>query len=190
MRRTLILSAAVLAGWLGVVSASQAQVFVRAPFVRVGVGDGVSVRAPFVNLWIPPDGPTYYSPFGPRVIYMQPPPPPVVVQPMPPAAQPFPPAPQPLPKPPIVDDAPPQPVQPAQAMTLEAFSKSFKAKAGSYELTLLNPVTKQPTAVRFTLPEGTPKRVHVNRDSIEFVYSLRQWVRIEFDRDGVTVTTR
>src|SRR5947209_7919550 len=128
MKRILIISAAVLAGWLGMVSASQAQVFVRAPFVRVAVGDGVSVRAPFVNLWIPPDGPTYYSPFGPRVIYVQPPPPVVVVPPIPPA-QPFvPPPPQPLPKPPIIDDAPPQPVQPAQVMTLEAFSKTFKAK--------------------------------------------------------------
>jgi hypothetical protein len=192
MKRTILLSAAVLAGWLGMVSASQAQVFVRAPFVRVAVGDGVAVRAPFVNLWIPPDGPTYYSPFGPRVVYVQPPPPPVIVQPQPaPAPQPFvPPAPQPVPKPPIVDDAPPQPAQPAQVMTLEAFSKSFKAKAGSYELTLLNPVTKQPAVVRFTLPEGTPKRVHVTRDSIEFIYGLRQWVRIEFDRDGVQVTTR
>ncbi len=190
MKRTLIFGAALLIGWLGIVSATQAQVFVRAPFVRVAVGDGVAVRAPFVNLWIPPDGPTYYSPFGPRVIYVQPPPP-VVVQPMPPAPQPFQaPAPLPLPKPPIVDNAPPQPVQPAQVMTLEAFHKSFQPKAGSYEVTLLNPATKQPTTVRFTLPEGTPRRVHVTRDSIEFVYSLRQWVRIEFDKDGVMVTTR
>src|SRR5438034_11360724 len=129
MKRILILGA-VLFSWLALTSASQAQVFVRAPFVRVSVGDGVGVRAPFVNLWIPPDGPVYYSPYGPRVIYVQPPPPPVVVQPMPPAPQPFPPAPQPLPKPPIADDAPPQPVQPGQAPTLEAFSKSFQPKAG------------------------------------------------------------
>lgn len=191
MKRTLMFSTAVLIGWLGVVSATQAQVFVRAPFVRVAVGDGVSVRAPFVNLWVPPDGPAYYSPFGPRIIYVDQPPvivqqPPVIVQPAP-APAPFPPAPQPLPK---ADDGPPQAVQPGQATTLEAFSKSFQAKAGSYEITMLNPVTKQPNVVRFSLPEGSPKRVRVTSDSIEFIYGLRQWVRIEFDRDGVMVTTR
>ena len=189
MKRTLMLSAAVLVGWLGWVSPSQAQVFIRAPFVRVAVGDGVYVRAPFVNIFVPPDGPAY----GPRVYYY---PAPTVVQPqpMPPAQEAFPlapPRPVPNQEPPLNDpNAPPQPVQPAQVQNLEAFSKSFQAKAGSYEVTLLNPVTKQPTAVRFTLPEGTPRRVHVTRDSIEFVYSLRQWVRIEFDRDGVVVSAR
>src|SRR5476649_1235636 len=108
MKRAMILSAAVLSGWLGLVATSQAQVFVRAPFVRVTVGDGVYVRVPFVNLYIPGDGPVYYPPvYDPRVIYM---PPPVVVQPMPPAQNGFPaPVPQPLPKAPIVDpNAPPQ----------------------------------------------------------------------------------
>ena len=33
MKRTLVLGAAIAIGWLGVVSASQAQVFIRAPFV-------------------------------------------------------------------------------------------------------------------------------------------------------------
>lgn len=186
MKRMLILSTLVLIGFLGVTAVSEAQVYVRAPFVRVAVGDGVAVRAPFVNLWIPGDGPYYYRPYGPRVIYVQQPPPVVVQQPMPPAQQ-FPPAPQPLPQ---ADDQPPQPAQPAQTPTLEAFAKSFQAKAGSYEVTVLNPVSKQPATVRFTLPEGTPRRVVTTRDSIEFIYSLRQWVRIEFDRDGVTVTTR
>ena len=80
MKRTLILSAAVLIGWLGLVSSSQAQVFVRAPFVRVWVGDGVGVRAPFVNLYVPPSGPVYGPFYGPRVIYV---PPPIVVAPVP-----------------------------------------------------------------------------------------------------------
>src|SRR5437016_4350439 len=82
MKRNMILGAALVAGWLGMVSASQAQVFVRAPFVRVGVGDGVYVRAPFVNLYVPPTGPIY----GPRVIYM----PPVTVVPAPPPSEPVP----------------------------------------------------------------------------------------------------
>jgi hypothetical protein len=192
MTRTLIISAAVVAATLGLASVSEAQVFVRAPFVRVAVGDGVAVRAPFVNLYVPPAGPTYYSPFGPRIIYTSPPP--VVV--MPPAQSFTPPAPQPLPlpqppaNPPIVDNGPPQPVQPAQVPTLESFAKTFQPKAGSYEVTIINPATKQPTNVRFNLPEGEPRRVIVNRYSIEFVYTLRQWTRIEFDRDGVVVTTR
>jgi hypothetical protein len=205
MKRTLIATTAAVVTVLGFASASEAQVFIRAPFVRVAVGDGVAVRAPFVNLWVPPDAP-YYGPgpvFGPRVVYMQPP---GVVQqpqqqfqqqPQQPAQQ-FPPAPQPIvpqppepqPKPPIKDDAPPQPVQPVQAPTLEAFAKSFQPKAGTYEVTILNPVSKQPTPVRFILPDGAPRRTHVTRDSIEFVYGLRQWVRIEFDRDGVQVTAR
>ena len=183
MKRTLILSAAVLTAWLGLVSVSQAQVFVRAPFVRVAVGGGVSVRAPFVNLYVPESGPAYYSPFGPRVVYVQPAP--VIVQPMPPANEPFP-APPPQP---IIEQVPP-PVQQGQVPTLESFAKTFQPKAGSFEVTVLNPVTKQPQAVRFSLPEGQPRRVIVNRDSIEFVYGLRQFTRIEFDRDGVVVTTR
>jgi hypothetical protein len=185
MKRTLTLSAAILIGWLGVVSTSDAQVFIRAPFVRVAVGDGVYVRAPFVNIRVGepyPYGPIYRPP-----LYGQPP---VIV--MPPAKNGFQaPAPQPIPngQPPIKDDAP-APLQPATTLTLDAFAKSFQPKAGSYEVTVLSPVTKQPTTVRFTLPEGTPRRVHTNRDSIEFVYGLRQWVRIEFDKDGAIVTSR
>jgi len=180
MKRTVILGAAVVAGLLGVVSASQAQVFVRAPFVRVGVGDGVYVRAPFVNLYVPPSGPVY----GPRIVYL---PPPIVVPAMPPASEPV-----PLPKaPPNADPkAPPPPIQPAQVMTLDAFAKSFQPKAGSFETTIINPVTNQPTPVRFLLPEGSPRRVVVTRDSIEFIYRIGQWVRIEFDRDGAKVTSR
>jgi hypothetical protein len=189
MKRTLILSAAVLISWLGFVSASQAQVFVRAPFVRVWVGDGVGVRAPFVNLYVPHSGPVYGPIYGPRVIYV---PPPIVVQSQPAVVQPMPPAtePVPAPQPPPASNAPPQPIQPVQVLSLEAFAKSFQPKAGSYEVTLLNPVTNQPATVRFTLPEGTPRRVVVTRDSLEFIYSLRQWVRIEFERDSVRVTSR
>lgn len=183
MKRTLILGVGVLAAWLGVVSSSQAQVFVRAPFVRVAVGNGVAVRAPFVNLYVPGDGPVYYSPFGPRVVFL--PPPPVVAQPMPPAEQGFPPAPQPQ-----GNDQPPPPLQEAQPPTLDSFARTFQPKAGSFEVTIVNPVTRQPQVVRFTLPEGQPRRVNVNRNSIEFVYGPRQFTRIEFDRDGVVVTTR
>ena len=45
MRRTWTLGTVALIAWLGFASAGQAQVLIRAPFVRVGVGDGVYVRA-------------------------------------------------------------------------------------------------------------------------------------------------
>jgi hypothetical protein len=193
MKRNVTLSLAIAFGLFGLTPTSEAQVFIRAPFVRVAVGDGVWVRAPFVNLNVPPSGPVYGPVYGPyyRPYYV---PQPIIVgspQPVQPAEPFVPPAPQPVPIPQIPNDnAPPQPIQPAQAPTLESFAKSFQPKAGSYEVTLLNPITRQPTTVRFALPEGTPRRVHTTRDSIEFVYALRQWVRIEFDRDGAIVTSR
>jgi hypothetical protein len=75
-------------------------------------------------------------------------------------------------------------------LTIEQFAKSFQPKEGNYEVTLVNPVTNQPTTVRFTLPEGAPRRVNVSRNEIEFSYGLRRFVRIQFDRDGAEVVTR
>jgi hypothetical protein len=171
MKRILILSAAVALGFFSLAPVSSAQVFVRAPFVRVGVGDGVYVRAPFVNLYVP-DGPVY----GPRVVTVPPvvvvpPPAPVVVQPAPVIVQ-------------------PAPVVPTGAPTLDAFSRSFQPKGGTHEATILNPLTNQPTTIRFTLPEGTPRRVIVDRSSIEWVYNLRTRVMIDFDRGGAKVIAR
>ena len=65
-----ICSLAALAATLALVAPAWADVVIRVPFVRVQVGDGVYVRAPFVNLFVPS---------GPRVIMVpqaeQPPPP-------------------------------------------------------------------------------------------------------------------
>ncbi|MFO0965013.1 MAG: hypothetical protein U0793_05410 [Gemmataceae bacterium] len=66
--------------WFGTAGVAQAQVWVRAPFVRVGVGPGVYVRAPFVNLYIPTGDRYYYGGtgmyapgyYGPGVIYGEP----------------------------------------------------------------------------------------------------------------------
>lgn len=200
MKRTLILALTATA-LFGMASISQAQVFVRAPFVRVFVGqDGsVGVRAPFVNFYNGP-GPYYYDPliFERRVIVGTPSNPV-----MPPATETLP-APnlQPIPQQPVVPaplpaikndftPPPPQPLLPVQAApTLDTFAKNFQPKEGSYEVTIINPLTNQPTQVRFLLPQGTPRRVIVRRTEIEFVYSLRQFVRIEFDRDGAKVTSR
>ena len=206
MKRTLLLLGAVSVVWLGLAPTSHAQIIVRAPFVRVFVGEdgAVGVRAPFVDFFAPPVGPgpvgpvygpVYGPAYGPiyRPLYGAPlvtSPPPANVPPLPPAKEPFvAPAPQPVP-PGAKENAPPQPIQPVQAPTLEAFSKSFQPRAGSYEVTILNPVTKQPTTVRFSLPEGTPRRVRVAGNEIEFIYTLRQFVRIEFDRDGAMVISR
>jgi hypothetical protein len=175
MKRILIVCTAVALSFFGAASISSAQVFIRAPFVRVGVGDGVYVRAPFVNLYVP-DGPYYGPVYGPRIVTL---PPPVVV------------VPQPAPAPPVIQpQAPPAPVPPAQVPTLDAFAKTFQPKGGTHEVTILNPLTNQPTSVRFTLPEGTPRRVIVDRNSIEWVYNLRTRVMVEFDRGGATVIAR
>src|SRR6476661_246499 len=114
MKRALIVTASALALGLVCASVSEAQVFIRAPFVRVWVGGdgGVGVRAPFVNIGgMPGDYPPPL--YGPRVIYM--PPPGSVLQPQqdntfPPQPKPLTPAPQPTPN---ANDVPPPPVQAA-----------------------------------------------------------------------------
>jgi hypothetical protein len=55
---------------------------------------------------------------------------------------------------------------------------------------MLNPVTGTPAKVRFSLPEGSPRRVSVYRNELEYYYGPRQYVRIQFDRDGAIVTSR
>jgi hypothetical protein len=82
------------------------------------------------------------------------------------------------------------PAQPLQPMTLDQFAKTFQAKGGSYDVDLINPVTNQPTKVRFTLPEGAPRNVHVRPNEIEFRYGVLRFVRIEFDKDGAQVVSR
>jgi hypothetical protein len=190
-----LMTLAVVLG-LAVASAAEAQVFVRAPFVRVQVGGGVYVRAPFVNLWLPPP-PVYVGPpayIAPPNVYV-PPMPRVVESPAPPANEPppLPNTPPPVPNTPAVpnnDNGPPQPAKAAQVPTLEQFAKSFQPKGGRYEVSILNPVTNQATPVRFTLPEGNPRRVDLRRNEIEFYYGIRRFVRIEFDNEGAMVTSR
>jgi hypothetical protein len=205
----------ITAASLGFTSTATAQVFIRAPFVRVQVGPGVSVQAPGVGVFVPSPGypatvyapgmmygPGYYGPaygpgYGPgfggvppgiSVPPVQLPAPTPVPVPDAPAAPPAPPAP---PMPPAINGTLTPPTAPAgRAMTVEEFARSFQPKAGSYEVTVLNPITNTPNTVRFTLPEGTPRRVIVNRRNLEFVYGPRQFVRIEFDRDGAQVTAR
>jgi hypothetical protein len=176
MKRIRLASLFAVACWIAVAADAQAQVFVRAPFVRVQVGPGVWVRAPFVNLFVPPAGPVYAYP-------------PAYVVPASPAVE-------SLPQPGLVDGAPPAQSAnlavpaPPKAMSLEQFAKTFQAKGGSFEADLINPVTNQPTKVRFTLPDGTPRSINVRRNEIEFRYGLLRFVRIEFDKDGAQVVSR
>lgn len=154
---------------LALPAAADAQVHVRAPFVRVDVGaPGVHVRAPFVNLFIA-RRPRYHPPPAPVIIA-----PPAI--PAPSAGEP--------------EENLPAPAVLSEAMTLADFARGFKPQAGNYELVLLNPVTNAPTTVRFSLPPGTPRRVEVERREIEFDYGPRRYVRIRFDRDGAEVTSR
>lgn len=175
-------------------STAQAQVFVRAPFVRVQVGGGVYVRAPFVNVFIPPR-PVYVTS---APVFVAPTPQVVEAPPQPSEAQAAPPSPtipqqQTLPPQqaaPPQDYSPPQPTRATQTPTLEQFAKTFQPKAGSYQVSIVSPVTNQPTPVRFTLPEGNPRQVHLRGNEIEFEYGFRRFVRIEFDNEGAMVTSR
>ena len=184
MKRFLGYAALALIIGTGAISSADAQVFVRAPFVRVQVGGGVYVRAPFVNLYVPPR-PVIMAPYMPPPVTYAPPMPRLVESPPP---QVIPPQPAPQPKPQQNDD--PEPIQQGQAPTLEQFAKSFQPKAGNYAVTIINPVTNEPVMVRFSLPAGNPRQVHLRRNEIEFDYGIRRFVRIEFDNEGVMVTTR
>lgn len=181
MKRFLLIAVTAILGACSFESAAKAQVFVRAPFVRVWVdGPNVQVRAPFVNL----STPSYYYYPGPVFV-----PAPRVVNQTPPPGELAPPPPMPK-APGNRDTEPPTVLEPAKAPTLSQFANQFQAKAGNYEVTLLNPVTSLPTPVRFSLPDGNLRRVHVRGNQIEFDYGPRRFVRIEFDRDGVQVVSR
>jgi hypothetical protein len=162
MCRFVPLTVLALVGLLVEAVPSQAQVFVRAPFVRVYVGPGVYVRAPFVtysNMWTPP----------------------VVVEP---PAQTV----ESLPPPLLQKQAPSE--KTGKAMSLDEFAKSFQPRGGMHDVVLINPLTQAATPVRFSLPEGMPRRVIVDPQGVEFAYGLRHFVRIHFNADGVVVTSR
>ena len=151
-----------------------ADVFVRAPFVTVHVGQPAPppVAAPADVFVGTPWTAVHVGRPLPVVLPADPPavPPPVQVDP-PPV-----PLPQPAPAPALV--RPP---------TLEEFAASFQPAAGHYEVVLLNPETCCPVKVCFTLPCGCPK-VRVHEKSLVFHYGLLDNVAIRFHHDGsVTV---
>jgi hypothetical protein len=176
MRRMIIAAALAVGCWTVAATDAFAQVSVNVPFVRVNVdGPGVYVRAPFVRLFVP-SRPAYVYPSG-------------TVTPESPQAAALP-APELAPKPQVADPNQVPPAAPKAAPTLEQFAKTFQPRAGAFDVDVINPVTNQPTHVRFTLPDGTPKNVQVRQNEIEFRYGLRRFVRIEFDKDGAQVVSR
>jgi hypothetical protein len=166
MRKHLVIGLAALTTLLGVTAAAHAGVFVRAPFVRVYVGDGpgsVVVSPPFIR----------------PIIVDRPAPPPVIIG-------------RPVDVPPvttqervIVQEQRPASIVVAvnRAPTLDEFAKTFKPAAGKYEVVIQHPVTCEPVTVCFTLPEGCPKKVRVNPRQIDFDYGKTD-VTIRFVRDG------
>lgn len=210
MQRIILGTFLTLTAMLATTVNASADVYIRAPFVRVQVGgSGTHVRAPFVNIFSPrtervlvmpeaetapeskapqPAQPEFKAP-APEVIPAPGKKAPIgngAPKPPPPAPEPkAPPAPKPLEPEPA-----PAPGGLEQVLTLEQFVDSFQPKAGNYEVTFLNPVSRKATTVQFSLPEGTPRRVQANGNQIEFDYGARKYVRIRFDRDGAEVVSR
>jgi hypothetical protein len=159
-----------LAAVLAWTSSASAQVFIKAPFVRVqtgGPGGGVYVKAPFVTVSVPPNYPVYY----PAPAYTTPAP---AIEPA------LPELPQPKPIAPangdtIVIPPNPQPAVPAKLVTKKAvmthyeFAKVFVPIAGKHEVTLIHARNGKPVDVSFILPPGVPK-VRTGAHNIIFNY--------------------
>lgn len=195
MVRNMAVCLAALTALMAFECPAQAQIHVRAPFVEVDVDGGVRVRAPFVNLWIPgrapvmvqrvPVGQPGQPVFQPGQPFAEPGQP--LLQPVQPAA---PVAVAPATADPVSDELPAPRKEVKGAFGVQEFSKIFRPREGIHEVTVINPVTKMPTSVRFALPNGTPERVVADDRKIEFIYGPRSFVRIEFDEGGALVTSR
>jgi hypothetical protein len=123
-------------------AAVNAQVYVRAPLVRVQTygPDGVYVKAPLVRIDSPPTYPGYY--LVPAYVPVTPPPPPpepVYVLP-------------PKPEPVVVAPAPA--VLHKGVVSHYEFARTFTPTAGRHEVMFIHPVTNAVVNVSFTLPPG------------------------------------
>jgi hypothetical protein len=123
-----------------------AQVYVRAPLVRVQTygPDGVYVKAPLVRIDSPPTYPGYYLvPAYVPVTPPSPPPEPVYVLP-------------PKPEPVVVAPPPPAVVHKGVISHYE-FARTFTPTAGRHDVMFVHPVTNAVVEVSFTLPPGNPQ---------------------------------
>jgi hypothetical protein len=73
-----------------------------------------------------------------------------------------------------------------QVLSVADFAANFLPVPGPHQVVLVHPVTGSPIEVRFTLPNGTPRKVQAGRRDLEFDYGSRG-VEINFEKDG-TVT--
>ncbi len=157
MLRTINCGGLCLAGLLTWVTAAPAQGLSTGPFPRLAVGTSVPAQPQFFNLQTPLPGPVV-----PGQIPLVP-------------GQ-------------GVEIPPPPSALPAiRVMTLREFAAAFDPKPGNYEVVLLNPVTCQPTCVRFCL-EKCVRRIIVKHDSLVLRYGLCHAVRIDFTCHGAVVS--
>jgi hypothetical protein len=77
-----------------------------------------------------------------------------------------------------------------RAASLGEFASTFQARGGTHEVWLINPVTGAAARVRFSLPYGSPRRIVLDPQGVDFVYGRRHFVRIHFNSDGPVVTSR
>ena len=148
---------------------ARAQVTVQTPWFCLRVGQPaptrVLVQTPWVTVGVAPAGQAIRP----------------IASPAAPAAATYeymPGAPPPVPLPISFEAAPTR-----TAPTLNEFAASFAPKAGRYEVDIVHPFTGKPVKVSFTLPDGSPRRVKVQRRGLDFDYGSRQ-VSIRFLRDG------
>jgi hypothetical protein len=165
----------VLAAWPG---SAQAEVFIRVPFFSFAVGPRPCAAVPAVSVFLPPWLELQVRPGMRRRARVQP-----VSQP--PAREEI---------PPQYDEVQPPPPEPstrvARVPTVAEFATSFKPLPGAYEAVLIHPVSRAPVKVRFTLPDGPPRKVRVRRRELVFDYG-RHRVKVRFIRDGsVRIITR
>jgi hypothetical protein len=188
MRKTSLLSLAVILGLAGL---SRADFNYVGRYVGVRVGpNGVEVRAPFVNVFVPKgmncpapvpmpradpveNGPPVRGPEG-VPLKIAPPVPPI-------------PLPEREPEDKLVKQSVEVPSikQSAEVPSIYEFAASFKPTAGTHDVTVIHPYTNRPVKLSFSLPEGSPK-VQVKgalRRCIDFEYG-KSHREIWFYRDG------
>jgi hypothetical protein len=72
---------------------------------------------------------------------------------------------------------------PAYVPTHREFAASFRPEPGNYQVTLMHPYTHCPVKVCFSLPPACLKKMHVDRNELEFDYGKVE-VELNFKRSG------
>jgi hypothetical protein len=153
---------------LGLIAATpaQSQIFVQTPWAAVRVGPPaptrVLVQTPWATIGVnlpPPAAPAGTSSAAPADLVYEPGAPPPVPLPIPVESH------------------------TSRVPSLSEFAATFQAKPGHFEVLIAHPTTGKPVKVAFTLPDGSPRRVKVHRNQLEFDYRGKD-ISIRFLRDG------